>query len=77
MSTRLRRITGWMSGVAVWLAADAALFACPICFQFEESAVTDGVMAAVVVLVGVTSGVLGGFGAFIVRFVKRSRSLER
>ena len=76
MNTRMRRLAAVTSGVAMWLMADVALLACPICFQFEESAVTDGVMAAVVVLVGVTAGVLGGFGTFIARFVKRSRYLE-
>jgi hypothetical protein len=30
----------------------------------------------VIVLVGVTTGVLGGFARFIARFVRRSRSLE-
>jgi len=77
MRTTRQRLTGWMTGLAVWLTADVAVFACPICFQFEESAVTDGVIVAVVVLVGVTTGVLGGFGTFIARFVKRSRRLNR
>lgn len=56
------------------LTMPGTAWACPICFQFEESGVTDGVQAAVIVLVGVTIGVLSGFGLFIARFVRRSRS---
>jgi hypothetical protein len=49
-----------------------ALFACPVCFQVEQSATTDGLRAAVLVLVAVTSGVLTGFGLFVFRFIRRS-----
>ena len=52
------------------------LFACPICFQVEEGPVTAGVRAAVVVLIGVTVGVLAGFGVFVARFVARSNALR-
>jgi heme/copper-type cytochrome/quinol oxidase subunit 2 len=53
-------------------AANTTLHACPVCFQVEENATTDGVQLAVLVLMGVTTGVLGGFAAFIVRFVRRA-----
>jgi threonine/homoserine/homoserine lactone efflux protein len=56
------------------LAAPAAAWACPICFRVEENGVTHGVQAAVLVLMGVTTGVLSGFGVFIARIVRRSRS---
>lgn len=58
--------------VAVVLAAQPALFACPICFQVDPNPTTDGVQAAVLVLLGVTTVVLAGFGVFIVKFVRRS-----
>lgn len=45
--------------------------ACPICFRVEESATTDGALAAVLVLLAVTTVVLGAFARFIVRFAKR------
>ncbi len=60
----------------VWLVSGAVLGACPICFQVEQGPVTDGVRTAVIVLVAVTTGVLTGFGAFIVRFVRRARAVE-
>jgi hypothetical protein len=62
--------------LALWLALDASLFACPICFQVEDGPVTAGVRAAVLVLIGVTGAVLSGFAAFIVRFVRRTRSKD-
>ena len=60
--------------LVTWIGATAPLLACPICFQVEEGPVTAGVRAAVVVLIGVTVGVLAGFGVFIARFVARERS---
>lgn len=57
----------------LWIASGAAALACPICFQVEEGPVTDGIRAAVLVLVSVTGTVLAGFAAFIVRFVRRTR----
>jgi hypothetical protein len=55
------------------LLAPAALQACPICFQFEQGPVTAGMRGAVIVLMGVTAGVLAGFAVFITRFVRRAR----
>jgi hypothetical protein len=48
-----------------------ALLACPVCFQVEQSATTDGLHAAVLVLLAVTVAVLTGFGVFVVRFARR------
>ena len=65
------RTRGWARAIGTllgWLAAGATALACPICFQAEPNGTTDGVRSAVVVLLGVTSVVLGGFAVFIVRF---------
>ena len=62
--------------IAVWLALDATLVACPICFQAEDGPASAGVRAAVLVLMAVTSVVLSGFAVFIARFVRRA-ALER
>lgn len=48
------------------------VLACAVCFQVQQNATTDGVQAAVLVLLGVTTVVLAGFGVFIVKFVRRS-----
>ena len=57
--------------LALVLAVSEVALACPICFRVEENATTDGVRAAVLVLVGVTTVVLGAFARFVVGFVKR------
>ena len=62
------RTRGWTRAIATllgWLAASATALACPICFQAEPNGTTDGVRAAVLVLIGVTVIVLGGFAAFV------------
>jgi heme/copper-type cytochrome/quinol oxidase subunit 2 len=58
--------------------SDAVLWACPVCFRIEDAATSGGVYAAVFVLLGVTAGVLGGFAAFVIRFVRRAaRAADR
>lgn len=59
-----------MALALVFVGSEAAL-ACPICFQVEENATTEGIQAAVLVLMGVTTVVLGGFAKFIAGFVGR------
>ena len=70
--TRSSRLVTVLSSVLL-LLADQTLHACPVCFRIDDAATTSGVYAAVFVLLGVTSGVLGGFATFIVRFVRRAR----
>jgi hypothetical protein len=60
----------------LWLAAGVSVLACPVCFRFEDGPVTDGLRAAVLVLVGVTAAVLSGFVVFIAGFVRRARAIE-
>jgi hypothetical protein len=52
---------------ALCLGAEAAMYACPICFQIEDAHATNGIRAGVGVLMGVTGVVLVGF----VRFARR------
>ena len=72
MTTRWRRGVSSLVAAAFWGAAGSTALACPVCFRIEEGPVTSGVRAAVVVLIGVTVGVLTGFGVFIARFVRRA-----
>jgi len=67
MSRDARRIVA-IAVTAIGAATPATLLACPVCFQFDASPVTKGVLAAVLVLVGVTVSVLGAFAAFVRRF---------
>ena len=61
----------WVLSAGGWVLMSDVALACPICFRVEENATTDGVQAAVLVLVGVTAVVLGVFGRFVVGFAKR------
>jgi heme/copper-type cytochrome/quinol oxidase subunit 2 len=51
--------------------AEAAVHACPICFQIEDAHVTSGIRAAVGVLMGVTLAVMTPVVVFAVRFTRR------
>lgn len=62
--------------ILIWAALGAGAWACPVCFRMDEGPVTDGVRAAVMVLIGVTTVVLAGFGVFIRGFVRRARAVE-
>ena len=53
--------------IAMSLAAEAAISACPICFQIEDARATLGIRAGVGVMMVVTVGVLGAFARFAVR----------
>jgi hypothetical protein len=71
-----KRIVAWTAGVVGWLGADAVLAACPICYRIDDGPTSAGIRAAVVVLVAVTGAVLGGFGIFIARFVRRAHAMN-
>jgi heme/copper-type cytochrome/quinol oxidase subunit 2 len=72
MTRIARRLGVVVAGVATWAASGTVALACPVCFQIEDGAVANGVRAAILVLMGITIGVLAGFAAFIRRFVRRA-----
>jgi hypothetical protein len=53
------------------------LFACPVCFQVEQSPTTEGLHAAVLVLLLVTVTVLAAFAVFVARFARRMTAAPR
>ena len=62
--------------LVIWTSLGVSVWACPVCFRMEEGPVTDGVRLAVLVLMGVTTMVLTGFGVFIRGFIRRARAVE-
>jgi heme/copper-type cytochrome/quinol oxidase subunit 2 len=71
----MRRGIRTLAATITMIAAGASpLLACPVCFQVEQGPVTDGIRAAVLVLMGVTVVVLGGFLRFVVRFARRAEA---
>jgi hypothetical protein len=55
---------------ALWPLLDAAVHACPICFQTDNAHVAAGARAAVIVLVAVTTMVVGACALFFTRLVR-------
>jgi hypothetical protein len=70
--TRLQTFFVRAASTAIaWTVGGRAVLACPICFQMEGGPVVDGVRAAVLVLIAVTTSVLVGFTAFAARLAHR------
>ena len=75
MTTRGGRplfVSGLLLAAVLW---PRALHACPVCFRMEDGPASDGLRAAVGVLIGVTVVVLGAAARFVVRFARRAARL--
>jgi len=70
---RVLRITSVMVGTS--LVMPASVWACPVCFGDPNSPMVHGMNWAILLLLGITGGVLTGFAAFIVYLFKRSRMM--
>ncbi|MBI3788740.1 MAG: hypothetical protein HY276_10860, partial [Ignavibacteriales bacterium] len=57
--------------VLLLFVVSAISSACPVCYGETESKMTDGINAAIMVLLGVTGGVLTLFTTLFLRFRKR------
>jgi heme/copper-type cytochrome/quinol oxidase subunit 2 len=55
------------------IAAGSELLACPMCFGAEESSLIDGAKLGVLVMLGITLGVQGGFVGFFLYLRKRAK----
>jgi hypothetical protein len=67
--------------VAVWTAAFVAIiggtrvFACPVCFGAEETPLIDGAKLGVLVMLGITLAVQGGFVGFFLYLRRRAKRI--
>ena len=65
--------------VAAWTAAfvailgDTRVLACPVCFGAEETSMIDGAKLGVLVMLGITLAVQGGFVGFFLYLRKRAK----
>jgi hypothetical protein len=66
----MRRIPAIGLAAMLW---PASAFACPICFGAGDGPMADGLNAGIVVLLGVTVFVLGGFAVGMIGFARRAR----
>ena len=62
-------------GVALLSAAARTLLACTVCFGAEETAIVDGTQIGILVLLGVTLAVQGGFVAFFLYLRRRAKRI--
>ena len=61
------RFTHAALAALICLTMEAAVHACPICFQIEDARATTGIRAGVGVMMAVTVAVLAGFFRFAIR----------
>ena len=64
------------AGVAVALVVPRAAAACAVCYGAADSAMTEGLNAAILVLLAIVAAVQVGFVALFVRFRRRSREIQ-
>ena len=59
--------------LAVTLAAPRVSWACPVCFGDPNSPMAIGASWGILLLLGITAGVLSAFAGFFLYLMKRSR----
>jgi heme/copper-type cytochrome/quinol oxidase subunit 2 len=64
-----------MTVVFVLIAGSASLLACPLCFGAEETSLVDGTKLGVLVMVGITLVVQGGFVGFFLYLRRRAKRM--
>ena len=74
MGSKMMRLVVTLSAQALILAP-TQVWACPICFGDVDSPMARGMTWAVLVLIGITGGVLCAFAAFFIYLFKRSRMM--
>ncbi len=57
----------------VLVGGSSTLLACPMCFGAEETAMIDGAKLGILVMLGITFAVQGGFLAFFLYLRKRAK----
>jgi hypothetical protein len=63
--------------ILLTLALHPASFGCPVCYGDPDSSSAQGMNAAILSLLGVTGGVLGGIGSLFLRMRRRTIALQR
>jgi hypothetical protein len=63
------------TAIFVMMGGAASLFACPACFGAEETSMVDGTKIGVLVMLGITLTVQGGFLGFFLYLRKRAKRM--
>ena len=61
--------------VAILIASASNAFACPVCFGAEETSMIEGTRLGILVLLGLTLAVQGGFFAFFLYLRNRAKRI--
>ena len=64
-----------MTAAAVVIGGGSSVLACPVCFGAEETSMVDGAKLGVLVMLGVTIAVQGGFVGFFLYLRKRAKRM--
>ena len=65
-----------MTAAAVVIGGSSTVFACPVCFGAEETSLIDGAKLGILVLLGITLAVQGGFVAFFLYLRRRAKRIS-
>lgn len=61
--------------VAMLIVSSSNAFACPVCFGAEETGMINGTRLGILVLLGITLAVQGGFLAFFLYLRRRAQRI--
>jgi hypothetical protein len=63
------------TAIAVLFGGSSSVFACPVCFGAEESALIDGAKLGMLLLLGITLSVQGAFAGFFLYLRRRAKRI--
>jgi hypothetical protein len=63
--------------ILLTLALHPVSLGCPVCYGDPDSSSAQGMNAAILSLLGVTGGVLGGFGSLFLRMRSKAKAIQR
>jgi hypothetical protein len=64
-----------LTAAAVMIGGSSSVFACPVCFGAEETSIIDGTRLGILVLLGITLTVQGGFAGFFLYLRRRAKRI--
>jgi len=59
----------------ILMLGGSSVFACPMCFGAEETSMIDGAKLGIIVMLGITFAVQGGFLAFFLYLRRRAKRI--
>jgi hypothetical protein len=72
-STYVGMKIAFTTAAAVVIGGSSSVLACPVCFGAEETSMVDGAKLGVLVLLGITLAVQGGFAGFFFYLRKQAK----